>query len=153
MSVKDSAYKFEAVKLTLKQDKNGHILTLSIHPDEIPEDLMRDWVGSRYIVAMVRLSDDDQPILPKAIEDGERAVRQSGMLCRSTKFQIFMRDKMGAENVSEGAAVTALHTYLGIESRAELRVNNRARKYLETLVEEFEKHVRKGVGGGTSDHP
>ncbi len=29
---------FEAVKVGLKQDSSGYILTLRIHPDEIPEE-------------------------------------------------------------------------------------------------------------------
>jgi len=43
---------FEAIKVALKQDKTGYVLTLCMHPDEIPEDLLRDFVGSRYQVVM-----------------------------------------------------------------------------------------------------
>jgi hypothetical protein len=46
---------FEAVKMALKQNKDGYVLTMSIHPDEIPDELMRDFVGARYQVVMVRL--------------------------------------------------------------------------------------------------
>ena len=34
----------------LKQDKTGFVLTLNMHPDEIPEELLRDFVGARYQV-------------------------------------------------------------------------------------------------------
>ena len=52
---------FEAVKVALKQDKTGYMLTLNIHPDEIPEGLMRDFVGARYQVVMVRLNGEEKP--------------------------------------------------------------------------------------------
>jgi len=48
---------FEAVKVALKQNKDGYVLTLNVHPDEVPDSLLRDFVGARYQVVMVRLSD------------------------------------------------------------------------------------------------
>jgi len=51
------ALQFEARKVALKQDRTGYVLTISIHPDEIPEELLRDFVGSRYGCALVRIQD------------------------------------------------------------------------------------------------
>lgn len=33
---------FEGVKVALKQDRTGYVLTLSIHPDDLPEEILRD---------------------------------------------------------------------------------------------------------------
>jgi transposase len=41
---------FEGVKVALKQDKTGYVLNLSMHPDDVPEELLRDFVGARYQV-------------------------------------------------------------------------------------------------------
>jgi hypothetical protein len=71
---------FEAIKIALKQDKTGFVLTLNMHPDEIPEELLRDFVGARYQVVMVRLNDHDQPIDRQAEYEGERAVRISATM-------------------------------------------------------------------------
>ena len=38
---------FEAVKVGMKQDNSGYILTLRIHPDDVPNEIMRDFVGSK----------------------------------------------------------------------------------------------------------
>ena len=54
-----NALQFECVKVALKQDRTGFVLTVSIHPDEIPEELVRDFVGARYGVAMVRIQDNE----------------------------------------------------------------------------------------------
>ncbi len=51
---------FEAIKTGLKQSKDGYMLSLAVHPDELHNDLMRDFVGSRYVVVMVRLGDDEK---------------------------------------------------------------------------------------------
>ena len=53
--------RFEAVKTTIMQDKNGTNIRLTIHPNDVPQDLHKDWVGSRYMVVMVKLNEDGTP--------------------------------------------------------------------------------------------
>ena len=83
---------FEAVKIAMKQDKTGIILTLNIHPDELPVDLMRDFVGARYQVVMVRLNDLDRPMSRDA-EYSRDPVRTAGILCRDKQFAQYLFDK------------------------------------------------------------
>ena len=45
-NVKDVAYQFEAVQVSMNKDKNGFNLRLCIHPDDVPDGLLRDWVGA-----------------------------------------------------------------------------------------------------------
>ena len=52
---------FEAVKTSIMQDKNGTNIRLTIHPNDVPQDLHKDWVGSRYMVVMVKLNEDGTP--------------------------------------------------------------------------------------------
>ena len=73
---------FESVKVALKQNKDGYVLTLCIHPDDVPLELLRDFVGARYQVVMVRLNDEDQPIDRAAEFDGTKSVRLAGILCK-----------------------------------------------------------------------
>ena len=58
--VRKNAMNFEAVKVSMSQNKEGVILRLSVHPNDCPPDLHTDWVGSRYVVAMVKLNDQDE---------------------------------------------------------------------------------------------
>jgi len=53
--------KFEAVKTSMMQDKNGTNIRLTIHPNDVPQDLHKDWVGSRYMVVMVKINEDGTP--------------------------------------------------------------------------------------------
>ena len=52
---------FEAVKTSMMQDKNGTNIRLTIHPNDVPQDLHKDWVGSRYMVVLVKLNEDGTP--------------------------------------------------------------------------------------------
>jgi len=67
---------FEAVKTALRQSKDGYSLTLVIHPDDIPDDLVKDFVGARYVVVMVRLDDEEKPMVRE--KQLRPACRQNG---------------------------------------------------------------------------
>ena len=77
---------FEAIKTALKQTKDGYGLSLAVHPDDLPEDLMRDFVGSRYMVVMVRIGDNEQPVNRELEFPGDHAVKMAGMMCRDPEF-------------------------------------------------------------------
>ena len=71
---------FEGIKTSLRQTKDGYSLTLSVHPDDLPDDLMRDFVGSRYMVVMVRIGDNEQPLNRELEFPGAHAVKMAGMM-------------------------------------------------------------------------
>lgn len=117
---------FEAQKVALKQDRTGFVLTLSLHPDEAPEELLRDFVGSRYMVVMVRIQDDETPTPYK------NRVSKAGMLCKSLDFQIWI----GA--TSEIDAAGLLCKRCGINSRSELNGNKTAQQEFDAMLKEYE---------------
>ena len=43
--VRDAAVHFEAVKTSMSQSKQGTILRLARHPNEVPRSLHTDWVS------------------------------------------------------------------------------------------------------------
>jgi hypothetical protein len=124
------ALQFEARKVALKQDRTGFILTLSLHPDEVPEEILRDFVGARYACAVVRIQDDES-----ATQYTNR-VAKAGMLCRNPDFQEFMM----CDNETDTAHM--LCKRCGIESRTELHGNVDARYKFDLLLHEFES-IRK----------
>lgn len=121
---------FETRKVALKQDRTGFVLTLSVHPDELPEELIRDFVGARYACVMVRINDDET-----AVKYNNR-VQTAGMVCREPLFQRFMSFACLAEE-SEDGAVAALCKRCGIESRTELNGNTTAQALFDELVNEY----------------
>ena len=128
---------YEAVKVALKQDKTGYILTLNVHPDEVPEQLLRDFVGARYQVVMVRLNGDDQP-MNREHEHSRDIVRTAGIMCRDPNFHKFLGDSgyiFG--DVSETEAINWLKEYLDVQSRSELRENREAAMRFQTIYKEY----------------
>jgi hypothetical protein len=128
---------FEAVKVALKQDKTGYVLTLCLHPDDIPESLLRDFVGSRYQVVMVRLNDVDMPLDRQGSFGGDRSIKIAGSMCRDKIFHSFLFDDLRIIHADEKEATEWLRGYLNIASRSELKTNTNAQKALEDLHKEF----------------
>ena len=128
-----NALQFEAIKVALKQDKTGFVLTLNIHPDEIPEELLRDFVGARYGVAMVRILEDE------SVVDYKNRVKQAGILCKNSEFQYWLNKVLGATTKqSEAEAIQHMYRHCGINSRTELNGNESAIKKYEELINEYE---------------
>ena len=129
---------FEGIKLGLKQSKDGFVLTLAVHPDEIPDALMRDFVGSRYQVVMVRLGDDDQPMSREGEFPGDHAVKMAGILCRDSDFWKWLNDREMLMEKNEKACAEWMTSYLGIESRKELKTDTEARSLFNQLKRSFD---------------
>lgn len=129
---------FEGVKAGLKQSKDGYILTLAVHPDDIPDDLVRDFVGSRYVVVMVRLDAQEQPMNRGNEFPGDHAVKMAGILCRDPDFWEWLHAKEWLMEKNEKACTEWLTFYLGIESRKELKTNQEARDLFNRLKISFD---------------
>jgi hypothetical protein len=127
---------FEAVKVGIKQDNSGYILTLRIHPDELPEEVMRDFVGSRYLTVMVRLNEEERP-MNREQELAKDMVRVSGMLCRDPQFWAFLQESGNVIDKTEKEAMTWLKSYLKVESRAEISKSQLAVEKMLGIKQEF----------------
>lgn len=128
---------FEGVKVALKQDKTGYMLTLNVHPDEIPDQLMRDFVGARYQVVMVRLDGNEKP-MNREQEYSPDMVRSSAILCRDPNFWKFLVETNQTFDASEETATAWLKQELGIESRTELKTNKEAASQYKFIFKEFQ---------------
>lgn len=129
---------FEAVKIAMKQDKTGIILTLNIHPDELPVDLMRDFVGARYQVVMVRLNDADKP-MSRDHEYSRDPVRTAGILCRDKQFAQYLFKKEEIFGMREADVIEWLKGELDIESRTELKEDQQKAKKFWAIYEEYQR--------------
>lgn len=117
---------FEAVKVAIKQDKTGYILTLSVHPDEVPEELLRDFVGARYGVAMVRVNSDETPLTY------QNRISKAQRLVKTETFQEHL-------SVSDTADATIrLCALCDIDTLAELNGNKAAQRKFDDIVREYE---------------
>jgi len=147
-NVKDLAYNFEAVQVALRKDKNGYNLVLCVHPDDVPVGLLRDRVGTRYGVAMVRINDQEEIDINPTELEGQRMVKSAIMSCKEPEFWEVLMDEIGESNhlLSESSyylftdnidneknCIQALKGFLNIESRKELATNEVAQAKFKNL--------------------
>ena len=134
---------FECKKVALKQDKNGYLLTVLIHPDDVPEKLLRDFVGASYQNVMVRLDQHEQPMDRDDQFAGDRSVRIAGLLCRDPQFWEYLFSKSEISTKDYESATQWLRFYLELESRAQLKTNTAAQNKLDILHRDFNKWKQK----------
>ena len=117
-------------------------MKLGIHPDDLSDKLFSDYVGSRYMVAMAKIMDDEQPEPTR--DDIKRIKDSCCALCREPKFQAWLLRDQGVE-VNENNAVSYLREQLGISSRSELDTNSIARAAFIDIREEFQLWLKTSV--------
>ena len=93
--------KFECVKIAMNQDKTGFILKLSIHPNDAPEDLLRDVVGTRYLMVAVRVGEDDRPVPSQIKRNQDVALKIAHAISRDPRFQSWLMQKNMADEMSD----------------------------------------------------
>jgi hypothetical protein len=125
---------FEAVKIAMKQDKEGMVLTLRIHPDDLPVEIVRDFCGSRYQVVMVRLDGEDKPMNRDQNSDW---VRMAGILSRDPLFPKWLAHIGELLEPDEEEALEWLRAHLGVKSRSEIPNNPTAQQRLRVVLQEF----------------
>ena len=126
---------YEAIKIAMKQDKEGFILTLRVHPDSVPEALFRDFCGARYQVVMVRIGDDERPLNR---DNFSEVVKLAGMLPRNPDFRKWLVDQGHIFVDDEDEAVSWLKNHCHISSRRELATNPGAAALLRQVNQEFQ---------------
>jgi hypothetical protein len=132
---------FEAIKIALKQDKEGMVLTLRIHPDELCESVIRDFVGARYQCVMVRLGDDERPLNR---DNFSEIVKLAGMLPRNPQFRQWLAEEghIDSFECGEEEATTWLKMTCKIGSRRELATNQAAAAILRQVNQEFQAWIK-----------
>jgi len=136
-----STVHFEGVKISMTQSSDGVVLKLAVHPDDCPASLMTDWVGSRYMVAMAKLNDQDEPVQSADEREIERMIDSCGALCRNFKFQSWILRET-ALDINESNAVDVLRDQLGIRSRSEFKTNAHARSAFNDMREDFQQWLK-----------
>ena len=126
----------------MTQSSDGIVLKLGIHPDDLSDKLFSDYVGSRYMVAMAKIMDDEQPEPTR--DDIKRIKDSCCALCREPKFQAWLLRDQGVD-VNENNAVSYLREQLGIRSRSELDTNSIARAAFIDIREEFQLWLKTSV--------
>ena len=132
---------FEAIKISMNHTDDGLVLKMAVHPDDAPEKLLESFNGSRYMVAMVRINDDETPELDFIDNEIKRLKSSCGALCRNRKFQEYIL-KDTELDISEENTVCVLKSELKIKSRAEFSTNEQARNQFIQIREDFQAWLK-----------
>lgn len=149
----------EMVKCAYRQSKDGIVVSLVVHPDEVPAGLATSKLGTRYMVALVQIGDDELPVQKESRPaprqeiqpqpDGAKRMdwrevqpaAQAGIRCGDPAFRAFLMEQHSYRprdrNDTEEAAVF-IRGFFGINSRSELGTDHRKRVLWKQLDDQFQ---------------
>lgn len=58
---RSAALHCEAKKYAYRQNQDGVVVSFILHPTEIPKELATAAIGTRYVLALVEIADDEKP--------------------------------------------------------------------------------------------
>lgn len=118
--------------------KTGTTITLAL-PDSDELAKVQGFDGKRYMLALVEIGDDEQPVQPKAGEvvekmKGGHLARQAGIWCDTPHFWGWLESVHHMPVKNSNKAADVLREMLGIGSRAELDNNESAAERFQTKI-------------------
>lgn len=126
---RDNALHCEMVKYAYRQTKDGVVVSFVVHPDDVPAELSCSHIGSRYMVALVEIGDDEKP-KPKKEKTDWRAMTpasQAAIRCADQNFRKFLAVAHAFEGKTKEDAATTVRSLCGVNSRMDLATNHKAR--------------------------
>lgn len=164
----------EAVKLSYRQTKDGLVVSFAIHPNDMPDDLATAALGTRYMLALAKIGDDEKPVAgsqptksdkpgdlgqaPPAVK-GKRsfadmaASQRSAILCGDPIFQEWISirhqqpwDITVDEEYRKKDAANLLRKACGIHSRRELDTDDQALEKYKALETSYLVSVGRIAG-------
>jgi hypothetical protein len=136
-------------KCALRQSKDGIIVSFVLHQHEVPKQLQTADIGSRWMVALVELNDDETPVHRPVEEHPEVAARPKGswrdlepcaqsiLRCKDPVFLAFLRGNKDLA-VNPDTVPNLVRHLCGVKSRSELNTNHKARVIWHQLDSEFQ---------------
>jgi hypothetical protein len=136
----------EAIKIALKQEPEGIVVSFRIQPEHFPEHLLIARINARFALAFVEIDDNEKPKPAdperKSKRKQNRNVMRAAILCGEQSFQTFLHKRYRKEwdgALGEGTeqAADTLRAVLGIASRREIGTEAWALKRFDKLEAEY----------------
>lgn len=110
---------FEGIKYSYNQRQAGIVIAFVVHPENMPDYVALAPLGSRVMITLTEIGDDERAVEPKAEKPHRRfddmpKSQQSALLCGDKEFQEFLL----VDNAEQAAR--RVREYCDVESRAEL---------------------------------
>lgn len=113
------AENFEAKKHAYRQTQDGIVISFVCHPSDLAAALALAPLGTRYMVAVAEIGDDEKPVEPAPAKerkpfDSLPLSQQAAIRCQDNDFKLYL----GVNNAEEAAQ--KLREFCRIGSRSEL---------------------------------
>ena len=147
---------FEARLAAYNRVGSGDKLTLLLHPQELPTELLGLPLGARLTIAWVALGDDEKPALaqPVAKEKAPKEKRrfhdlplsqQAAIRCEDERFQQWLHKWYRIPPNAGESTADAVRAHCGVQSRKELDTNEDAAAKWKILNDAFELETQGWV--------
>lgn len=156
----------EAKKDGLRQTQEGlWKVTFTVSPLDMPASLMGARPGTRYMVALVEIGDDERPVTRQSGEASgdvsqprqprtekpqrdptsgrpDRVTQWFGIACNTPKFQAWCREHFGmSAEVDRDVAAELVRGYCGVKSRGEFATDPEARQKALDLMADYDRAI------------
>jgi hypothetical protein len=150
------AVNFEAKKDSLAQRQSGEWkLSFTVQAGDVPTELLTAPMGTRYMVALVEIGDDEQPAerpVKKPKDNPHKLSQQAAMICNDVSFHVFLKEKfltkwdassfVQASMDENEIAAHVVRSLCGIASRSNLDTDKNAADLWRDLKAEYEAWLR-----------
>ncbi len=144
-NVKEISLVLEAIKIGIAQSiKDGYVLRLGLEPSSVPAEIMTSPIGTKYKVVMVEMDDNGNPVASPDQEDGIRALKRAGLVCREPRFWKWLKLEFGEDVANEDEAAAVLCERIGVVSRKVLANDPAARARFNFQMEKFGEAHKRG---------
>lgn len=125
-----NAIPIEVKKDGLQQRQNGDwVLRLVVQSADMDQRVTTAPMGTRYQAVLVEVGDDEMPKEPKGKLDWREVqpAAQAGIRCAEPRFRDYLAVEHGINTKTAQEAAEAVRNLCGVNSRAQLGVNHKAR--------------------------
>lgn len=127
----ENAIAFECKKDALRQTQSGEWkMTLTLQAADMDQRVTTAPMGTRYQAVLVEVNDDETPKeQPKGKLDWREVqpAAQAGIRCAEPRFRDYLAVEHGINTKTAQEAAEAVRNLCGVNSRAMLGVNHKAR--------------------------
>jgi hypothetical protein len=147
-----------------KRSDGGLNLRFQTHPHGTPKALKDADLGTRYLMALVELNEQEEPVAPAkqqppsneapssdgpktpptesqteiSHQDSHRLVTRAVMMCKEPKFHTYLRRRWAIVSCNdEESAAKALRMLCGVDSRSELTLGSEAAQRFDNLLHDY----------------
>lgn len=142
IEIREMTMSCEAKKHAFRQTQDGVVVSFVLHPQDVPSDLALAVLGTRYMLALVEIGDDEQPkegssngraSVSKTENEGSNPspsarswhdmmpAQQAGILCNEKSFETFLREQHAqAFHKSDYDPAGCIRIICGVTSRSHI---------------------------------